>query len=58
MEIERDRIRVLVVDDHAVVRRGLLAFLDGELTIRSTPRNGTTVRVEVPAKDTAVTNGN
>src|SRR5512132_3676798 len=23
-------IRVLVVDDHAVVRRGLLAFLDGE----------------------------
>jgi DNA-binding NarL/FixJ family response regulator len=25
-----DRIRVLVVDDHAVVRRGLLAFLDGE----------------------------
>jgi DNA-binding NarL/FixJ family response regulator len=30
MEIERDRIRVLVVDDHAVVRRGLLAFLDGE----------------------------
>jgi DNA-binding NarL/FixJ family response regulator len=25
-----DRIRVLVVDDHAVVRRGLFAFLDGE----------------------------
>jgi DNA-binding NarL/FixJ family response regulator len=25
-----DRIRVLVVDDHAVVRRGLLAFLDSE----------------------------
>lgn len=25
-----DRIRVLVVDDHAVVRRGLLAFLDAE----------------------------
>jgi DNA-binding NarL/FixJ family response regulator len=25
-----DRIRVLVVDDHAVVRRGLWAFLDGE----------------------------
>jgi len=25
-----DQIRVLVVDDHAVVRRGLLAFLDGE----------------------------
>jgi DNA-binding NarL/FixJ family response regulator len=25
-----DTIRVLVVDDHAVVRRGLLAFLDGE----------------------------
>src|SRR5262249_1482071 len=25
-----DRIRVLVVDDHAVVRSGLLAFLDGE----------------------------
>jgi DNA-binding NarL/FixJ family response regulator len=25
-----DLIRVLVVDDHAVVRRGLLAFLDGE----------------------------
>jgi DNA-binding NarL/FixJ family response regulator len=26
----KDRIRVLVVDDHAVVRRGLWAFLDGE----------------------------
>jgi DNA-binding NarL/FixJ family response regulator len=25
-----ERIRVLVVDDHAVVRRGLLAFLDSE----------------------------
>jgi DNA-binding NarL/FixJ family response regulator len=25
-----EHIRVLVVDDHAVVRRGLLAFLDGE----------------------------
>jgi DNA-binding NarL/FixJ family response regulator len=25
-----ERIRVLVVDDHAVVRRGLKAFLDGE----------------------------
>jgi DNA-binding NarL/FixJ family response regulator len=25
-----DKIRVLVVDDHAVVRRGLLAFLEGE----------------------------
>jgi DNA-binding NarL/FixJ family response regulator len=25
-----DRIRVLVVDDHAVVRRGLFAFLDAE----------------------------
>ena len=25
-----DQIRLLVVDDHAVVRRGLLAFLDGE----------------------------
>jgi DNA-binding NarL/FixJ family response regulator len=25
-----DRISVLVVDDHAVVRRGLLAFLDSE----------------------------
>jgi DNA-binding NarL/FixJ family response regulator len=30
MEVEPDHIRVLVVDDHAVVRRGLLAFLDGE----------------------------
>ena len=30
MEAETDRIRVLVVDDHAVVRSGLLAFLDGE----------------------------
>jgi len=31
MEPERDEaIRVLVVDDHEVVRRGLLAFLDGE----------------------------
>jgi DNA-binding NarL/FixJ family response regulator len=26
----KDKIRVLVVDDHAVVRRGLWAFLDGE----------------------------
>jgi DNA-binding NarL/FixJ family response regulator len=25
-----DRIRILVVDDHAVVRRGLIGFLDGE----------------------------
>ena len=25
-----DRIRVVVVDDHAVVRSGLLAFLEGE----------------------------
>jgi DNA-binding NarL/FixJ family response regulator len=25
-----ERIRVLVVDDHAVVRRGLLAFLETE----------------------------
>jgi DNA-binding NarL/FixJ family response regulator len=31
MALEPDnRIRVLVVDDHAVVRRGLLAFLDSE----------------------------
>ena len=31
MAVERDQgIRVLVVDDHAVVRRGLLAFLDSE----------------------------
>jgi DNA-binding NarL/FixJ family response regulator len=31
MEPERDEaIRVLVVDDHEFVRRGLLAFLDGE----------------------------
>jgi DNA-binding NarL/FixJ family response regulator len=31
MEPERNEtIRVLVVDDHEVVRRGLLAFLDGE----------------------------
>jgi len=27
---EDDRIRVLVVDDHEVVRRGLFSFLDGE----------------------------
>jgi DNA-binding NarL/FixJ family response regulator len=27
---QRDKIRVLVVDDHAVVRRGLKAFLDSE----------------------------
>jgi DNA-binding NarL/FixJ family response regulator len=27
---ESDRIRVFVVDDHAVVRRGLVAFLEGE----------------------------
>ena len=30
MAPEADRIRVLVVDDHAVVRRGLLAFLGSE----------------------------
>jgi DNA-binding NarL/FixJ family response regulator len=30
MPAEPGRIRVLVVDDHAVVRRGLLAFLEGE----------------------------
>ncbi|HEY7196955.1 MAG TPA: response regulator transcription factor [Gaiellaceae bacterium] len=30
MAAEQDPIRVLVVDDHEVVRRGLLAFLDGE----------------------------
>ena len=30
MTPDGDRIRVLVVDDHAVVRRGLVAFLDGE----------------------------
>ena len=28
--LETERIRVLVVDDHAVVRRGLVAFLEGE----------------------------
>jgi DNA-binding NarL/FixJ family response regulator len=30
MTANGERIRVLVVDDHAVVRRGLLAFLEGE----------------------------
>lgn len=30
MTVETDRIRVLVVDDHAVVRRGLVAFLESE----------------------------
>jgi DNA-binding NarL/FixJ family response regulator len=30
MAADDDTIRVLVVDDHAVVRRGLLAFLEGE----------------------------
>jgi DNA-binding NarL/FixJ family response regulator len=30
MAADEDTIRVLVVDDHAVVRRGLLAFLEGE----------------------------
>jgi DNA-binding NarL/FixJ family response regulator len=30
MAADGEAIRVLVVDDHAVVRRGLLAFLDGE----------------------------
>ena len=30
MAPERDKISVLVVDDHEVVRRGLLAFLDSE----------------------------
>lgn len=33
MTHDGDRIRVLVVDDHAVVRRGLVAFLDGELDL-------------------------
>jgi DNA-binding NarL/FixJ family response regulator len=28
-----EKIRVLIVDDHAVVRRGLVAFLDGELDL-------------------------
>jgi DNA-binding NarL/FixJ family response regulator len=30
MGADEERIRVLVVDDHAVVRSGLLAFLEGE----------------------------
>jgi DNA-binding NarL/FixJ family response regulator len=30
MAADAGKIRVLVVDDHAVVRRGLLAFLEGE----------------------------
>jgi DNA-binding NarL/FixJ family response regulator len=30
MAVETARIRVLVVDDHAVVRRGLVAFLESE----------------------------
>ena len=30
MAPQAERIRVLVVDDHAVVRRGLVAFLEGE----------------------------
>src|SRR6476646_6605046 len=30
MAADDEKIRVLVVDDHAVVRRGLLAFLEGE----------------------------
>ena len=30
MAADEEQIRVLVVDDHAVVRRGLLAFLAGE----------------------------
>lgn len=30
MAFESESIRVLVVDDHAMVRRGLLAFLEGE----------------------------
>jgi DNA-binding NarL/FixJ family response regulator len=30
MDADDERIRVLVVDDHAVVRSGLLAFLEGE----------------------------
>lgn len=38
--------------------RSRAAEIDGKLTITSTPGNGTTVRVEVSARDTAVTNGN
>jgi DNA-binding NarL/FixJ family response regulator len=30
MVVDAERIRVVVVDDHAVVRSGLLAFLEGE----------------------------
>jgi DNA-binding NarL/FixJ family response regulator len=30
MTLEAERIRILVVDDHAVVRRGLVAFLQSE----------------------------
>jgi DNA-binding NarL/FixJ family response regulator len=30
MAADEEKVRVLVVDDHAVVRRGLLAFLEGE----------------------------
>jgi DNA-binding NarL/FixJ family response regulator len=33
MAADDDKIRVLVVDDHAVVRRGLLAFLEGEIDL-------------------------
>jgi DNA-binding NarL/FixJ family response regulator len=42
-EAEDDAITVMVVDDHAVVRRGLLAFLDSEpdLTVVGDAEGGT-----------------
>ena len=54
-----DRIRVVVVDDHAVVRSGLLAFLEGENDLevvgaaeaeprRSTSSRGSTRRASAP----------
>jgi DNA-binding NarL/FixJ family response regulator len=47
MAADEEQIRVLVVDDHAVVRRGLLAFLAGESDLdvvgeaREEPRRST-----------------
>ena len=41
-------VRVLIVDDHAVVRAGLRLLLDGRLQVESGGGAGTTLVAEVP----------